>query len=77
MENKRVGFSKLSCDTCLQSRTMKNAQSYFVLSGIFFLALLVVEFTSMYGNPGWFKVFALICSVSFLVTGIKLRRNSN
>lgn len=44
--------------------------NYFLLSGLFFVAFLVTEFTDIYGNPGWFKAFTLIVSAAFLISGI-------
>ncbi len=55
---------------------MKNSQNYFLLSALFLIAFLVVQFTDIYGDSKWFKVFALIVSVSFLVGGITQKRRS-
>lgn len=55
---------------------MRNSQTYFILSGLFFVAFLAVQFTSIYGDSGWFKVFTLIVSASFLISGINSNRNS-
>ncbi len=55
---------------------MRNSQTYFILSGVFLVAFLVVEFTSIYGDSGWFKVFALILTVTFFVSGIAQKRNA-
>ncbi len=55
---------------------MKNSQTYLILSGLFFIAFLAVQFTSIYGDSTWFKVFALIVSASFLYIGINKNRNA-
>lgn len=55
---------------------MSDSRTYFILSGLFFAAFLVVQFTSIYGDASWFKVFTLILSASFLYIGINYKRNS-
>lgn len=49
---------------------MDKKPNYFFLAGVFFVAYLVVQFTDIYGDPTWFKVFVLIVSGSFLVSGL-------
>jgi hypothetical protein len=56
---------------------MNKQTNYFFLSGLFFVAFLVVEFTDIYGNPGWFKAFVLILSTTFLISGIAIRKKRN
>ena len=41
------------------------------------MVYLVIEFTEIYGNPGWFKAFLIIVAVSFLITGIANRKKKN
>ncbi|MFN3445591.1 MAG: hypothetical protein ACK44D_07615 [Bacteroidia bacterium] len=53
---------------------MKNGFNYFLLSALFFVAFLVVQFTTIYGNPGWFKFFALIIAVTFFISGMAQRK---
>jgi hypothetical protein len=48
--------------------------NYFFLSGLFLTAFLVIEFTDIYGDPGWFKFFLVIVSLTFLITGISKKR---
>lgn len=54
----------------LNKNVMNKQTNYFFLSGLFFAAFLVVQFTDIYGNPGWFKAFALILSLTFLIVGV-------
>lgn len=56
---------------------MNKQTNYFFLSGLFFVAYLVVAFTDIYGNPGWFKAFVLILSTTFLISGIASRKKQN
>lgn len=49
---------------------MNKKTNYFFLSGFFLVAFLVVQFTGIYGNPGWFKAFLLILSATFLISGL-------
>ena len=42
-------------------------------TGLFLVVYLVVEFTDIYGNPGWFKAFLLILTVTFLIIGLSIR----
>lgn len=49
---------------------MEKRPNYFMLAGLFFVAFLVVQFTYIYGDSTWFKVFALIISGSFVVSGL-------
>lgn len=53
---------------------MKKITNHFLLAALFFVAYLVVEFTDIYGDSDWFKVFVLITSASFLIGGISLKR---
>jgi hypothetical protein len=56
---------------------MKKQTNYFFLSGIFFVAFLVLEFTDIYGDPGWFKAFVLILATTFLIVGFANKKNKN
>ncbi|MCD6660098.1 MAG: hypothetical protein LT105_08055 [Lentimicrobium sp.] len=53
---------------------MSKKTNYFFLSGFFLVAFLVVQFTGIYGNPGWFKAFLLILSATFLISGFADRK---
>jgi uncharacterized membrane protein len=59
---------------------MNKQTNYLFLAGLFFAVFLVMEFTEIYGNSGWFKFFLIIISVTFLITGIasrKKKKNDN
>lgn len=56
---------------------MSKPTNYFFLSGLFFVVWLVVEFTDIYGDSGWFKAFLLILSATFLLSGIAGRKKEN
>jgi hypothetical protein len=56
---------------------MTRKKNYFLLSGLFFLVFLVLEFTDIYGDSGWFKAFVLILFVTFLISGIAIEMNKN
>jgi hypothetical protein len=56
---------------------MNKQTNYFFLAGLFFAVFLVIEFTEIYGNPGLFKAFLIILSVTFLITGIANRKKKN
>jgi hypothetical protein len=57
---------------------MSKQNNYLFLAGVFFVVFLVLEFTSIYGDSGWFTKYVLVLSVVFLITGIANRRkNSN
>ena len=56
---------------------MNKQTNYIFLAGLFFVVYLVIEFTEIYGNPGWFKAFLIIIAVSFLITGIANRKKKN
>ena len=55
---------------------MKTSKNYLLLSALFLTAYLVVEFTDIYGDPGWFKFYSLICCAAFLIGGISLKRKN-
>jgi len=57
--------------------TMNKNNNYFLLSGLFFLAFLVMEFTDIYGDSGWFKAFLLILFTTFLISGIAIKKKKN
>ncbi len=52
---------------------MTQKTNYYFLSGFFLLAFFVVQYTGIYGNPGWFKAFLLILSATFLISGLAAR----
>jgi len=56
---------------------MKQHTNYFFLAGLFFVVFLVVEFTEIYGDSGWFKAFLMILSVAFLISGIANSKKKN
>ena len=56
---------------------MNKQTNYFFLAGLFFVVFLVMEFTEIYGDSGWFKFFLIILSVTFLITGISNRKKKN
>ena len=45
-------------------------QTYLFLSVVIFTFYLIIGFTTIYGNPVWFKVFLPILSGSFLISGL-------
>ncbi|MBV6510546.1 MAG: hypothetical protein FMNOHCHN_00021 [Ignavibacteriaceae bacterium] len=49
---------------------MSKKNNYLFLSGFFFCVFLVVEFTDIYGDSGWFKTFLIILFTTFLISGI-------
>lgn len=53
---------------------MNKKNNYFFLSGLFLVVFLVLEFTDIYGNSGWFKFFVVILSVTFLISGLSMKR---
>jgi len=56
---------------------MNKQNNYYLLSGLFIVVFLVMEFTDIYGDSGWFKVFLIILSVTYLITGIANRKKKN
>ncbi|MBK6355049.1 MAG: hypothetical protein IPF46_17080 [Saprospiraceae bacterium] len=56
---------------------MNKQTNYFFLAGFFFVVFLVMEFTEIYGDSGWFKAFLIILSVTFLISGIATRKKKN
>mgnify|MGYP000285958465 CR=1 FL=1 len=54
---------------------MDKQPNYFFLSGLFFIGFIVIQFTDIYGDSSWFKVFLLIAFVSFLVGGFLKKKN--
>jgi uncharacterized membrane protein YhdT len=53
---------------------MKKSTNYFILTGLCIIGYLVIEFTDIYGNPGWFKFFLIILGVTFLSSGISTKK---
>jgi hypothetical protein len=41
---------------------MSKQNNYLFLAGVFFVEFLVLEFTSIYGDSGWFTKYALVLS---------------
>ena len=67
-------FVKLITQSKLEMENkMNKGTNYFFLSGLFLVVYLVVEFTDIYGSPGWFKAFVLILTVTFLIIGLSNR----
>jgi hypothetical protein len=58
-------------------KIMNKQTNYIFLAGLFFVVFLVMEFTEIYGDSGWFKAFLIILSVTFLITGIANRQKKN
>ena len=56
---------------------MNKQTNYYFLAGLFFVVFLVIEFTEIYGDSGWFKAFLIILSVTYLLSGIANRKNKN
>jgi len=56
---------------------MNKQINYYFLAGLFFVVFLVIEFTEIYGDSGWFKAFLIILSVTFLISGIANRKKKN
>ncbi len=56
---------------------MTSKNNYFLLSGLFFLVFLVLEFTDIYGDSGWFKAFVLILFSTFLISGLANKKKKN
>jgi len=56
---------------------MNKQTNYFFLAGLFFVVYLIMEFTNIYGDSGWFKAFLIILSVTFLITGIAYRNKKS
>lgn len=56
---------------------MNKKTNYFILSGLFFVVFLVVEFTDIYGDSGWFKAFVLILATTFLISGFANKKSKN
>lgn len=54
---------------------MNKKTPYIILSALFFVAFLVVQFGSMYGNKGWVKLFFILLSVSFLSSALYNRKS--
>jgi uncharacterized membrane protein len=56
---------------------MNKQTNYFFLAGLFFVVYLIMEFTEIYGDSGWFKAYLIILSVTFLITGIANRNKKS
>ena len=53
---------------------MNKKTNYLILSCIFLIAFLVLEFTDIYGDPQWFKFYTLILFFTFLISGLRVKR---
>lgn len=53
-----------------------NKKFYFYLAVLFFAVFLLVEFTSIFGSPGWFKIYLLISCAGFLAGGLSSKINN-
>lgn len=53
---------------------MNKQTNYFFLSGLFLVIFLVMEFTDIYGDSGWFKAFLLMASATFLIIGFSRKQ---
>jgi hypothetical protein len=56
---------------------MNKQTNYFFLSGLFFVVFLVVQFTDIYGDSGWFRAFLIILSTTFLISGMAIKKKVN
>lgn len=54
---------------------MNKQTNYYFLSGFFLVVLLISQFTDVYKSPTWFKAFALILCVAFLISGFTNKTN--
>jgi len=80
-ENASVSVDRCATHPLRQKKIwsiMDKQTNYYFLSGLFFVVLLVLELTDIYGNSGWFKFFLLILSTTFLISGLlSKRKNKN
>ena len=53
---------------------MKKSTNYLLLAGLFIIGYLVIEFTDIYGDPGYFKFFLVLLGATFLISGISINR---
>lgn len=53
---------------------MKKSTNYIFLAGLSLVFYLVLEFTDIYGNSGWFKFFLVLLGATFLISGISIKR---
>lgn len=53
---------------------MNKKNNYLLLSCIFLLVFLVLEFTDIYGNPQWFKFYTIILFSTFLISGLSIKK---
>ena len=58
----------------VRSIFMNNKAKYFLLSIVFILVFLVLEFTDIYGDPKWFKIYTIIVFFSFFIGGLSIKR---
>jgi hypothetical protein len=53
---------------------MSKKNNYLFLSGVFLVVYLVLAYTGIYGDSGWFKYFILILLTTFLVLGLSIKQ---
>jgi len=53
---------------------MNKKTTFLFLSGLFLVVFLVLQFTDIYGDSGWFKFFVLILFATFLISGISMKQ---
>jgi hypothetical protein len=53
---------------------MNKKTTFLFLSGIFLVVFLILQFTDIYGDSGWFKFFVLILFATFLISGISMKQ---
>jgi Ca2+/Na+ antiporter len=70
-------YSNLKTNENRQTFNIMKQTNYFLLAGLFFVVFLVMEFTEIYGDSGWFKAFLIILFVTFLISGIANRKKKN
>lgn len=52
---------------------MKKPNNYLFLASLFFTTYLILEFTNIYDDSAWVKVFVLIIFFTFLISGISAK----
>ncbi|WP_188598829.1 hypothetical protein [Polaribacter pacificus] len=53
---------------------MKKSNNYLLLSALFILGFLVIQYTDIYGDAVWFKWFLIIAGASFLIGSVTERK---
>lgn len=49
---------------------MKNSNKHFLFAGLFGFAYVAATYTEIYGAPTWFRVFAAIAAITYLIIGL-------